>query len=50
MHRLKPKPKLKAKPRLSENIHYDGRCCASHHMGHHYFSEETNQWQQSLQL
>ena len=34
----------------AEGEAYDGRCCASHHMGHHYFSEETNQWQQSLQL
>ena len=27
-----------AKPRLSENIHYDGRCCASHSYGTSLFS------------
>ena len=36
--------------RPSETMLYDGRCYASHHRGITKFSEETNQWQQSLQL
>ena len=50
LRQLKPRLRLKAKPRPSETMLYDGRCYASHHRGITKFSEETNQWQQSLQL
>ena len=50
LRQLKPRLRLKAKPRPSETMLYDGRCYASHHRAVTKFSEETNQWQQSLQL